>query len=75
MDNLIHNLIHKKKPTDVPRVSGPEDMRVLKTRPKNLHHLSSHQLFSDQRFKTEIDRHATPRGQDGHRNGTSQQKS
>lgn len=63
----MDNLIHKKKPTDVPRVSSPGDMEMLKTQTKNMHHLGSyllHQLFSDQRFETEIDRYATPRGQD-----------
>lgn len=56
----MDNLIHKKEPTVVPLASGPED---IKRRTKNMQHLGSYllrQLFSDQRFETEIGRHATP---------------
>lgn len=56
----MDNLIHKKEPKAVPLASGPED---IKRRTKNMQHLGSYllsQLFSDQRFETEIGRHATP---------------
>lgn len=67
--NLICTVhVHKKKPTDIPRVSGPEELEDVKDTDQSYISfglVSLHQLSPHQRFETEIDRHATPRGQDG----------
>lgn len=61
----MDKLIQKKELTDVPVASGLEDMKMPKTHTKNMWARREY-LFSDQRFETEIGRHATPspRGHD-----------